>query len=237
MYTLEDFFGKLAQHILEHKGLTPAGEQNAIKQYTDKLLIHGDFGFPTTFQAWQHFVESLNDFEATDKIIQKDDVQIIEELRKISFDCGFPIKNVEFLPFRCLLFLDREKCFGRVIKMVVQEDPSYGQWFRSEGGNRYHIEAQKYEDDNLTEFRGAIIAKVLINLLHTSGFETVQNIEKDENADNLVNVQVAYSGQKDGIKSTDRQNEIQNNNNFGTRSVICGAVRCRRSKTADEFIQ
>lgn len=234
MNTLEQIFGKIAEFVLQENGMTPYRHQNVIKQHTEKLPTYGDFGFPTTFQAWSHFVQDANCLDGTKKVIDSDpNGKSIEKLIEISAECGFPIEKVKFQPFRCLLFLNRQQCFSRVLKTVIFDNPLYGQWQQS-NDKLYQIDAQTPDENNLTKYRCTMVAKVLVNLLRTSGFSTVQSGGKNANVDNLVDILVTFARRENGGKSVE---SLEFNNNAETRKIICGAVRSRRSQTADDFIE
>lgn len=232
MDTLDQYFDKVAAFVLEQNGLTPMRHQNVIKQHTDKLPIHGDFGFPITLQAWLHFAQNPNCFEGTKRIIERDgNGAFIKKLIEFSSKFDYPIERVKFQPFRCLLFLNREKCFGRVLKTVIFDDQLYGRWVQS-NEKIYNIEANKQGDNCLTEYRCAMIARVLINLVYASGFETLQSGTKNANFVNILNILVTC-----GKREAADDREEYNNNNPETRRIICGAVRSRRSHSVDDFIE
>lgn len=233
MDTLEQYFDKVAAFVLEQNGLTPMRHQNVIKQHTDKLPIHGDFGFPIKLQAWLHFAQNPNDFEGTKRIIERDgNGAFIKKLIEFSSKFDYPIERVKFQPFRCLFFLNREKCFGRVLKTVIFDDQLYGRWVHSNDNNIYNIEAHKQGVNSLTEYRCAMIAKVLINLVNASGFKTLHSCAKNANVVNILNVLVTCA-KRDAADDRDEYN----NNNTEMRRIICGAVRSRRSDSVDDFIE
>lgn len=232
MDTLEQYFDKVAAFVLEQNGLTPMRHQNVIKQHTDKLPIHGDFGFPITMQAWFHFAQNPNGFDGTKRIIERDgNGAFIKKLIEFSSKFDYPIERVKFQPFRCLLFLNREKCFGRILKTVIFDDPLYGRWVHS-NENVYNIEAHKLGDNSLTEYRCAMIAKVLINLVHASGFETLRSDAKNANVVNILNVLVTCAK-----RETADDREEYNNNYTETRRIVCGVVRSRRNQSVNDFIE
>lgn len=232
MKTLEQFFGKMSTFVLEQNGLTPIHHQSTIKQHTEKLPLHGDFGFPIAFQAWSHLVEDANGFDGTRKVIDKHaNHEFIKKLIELSSEWGFPIKEVKFQPFRCLFFLNREQCFRNILKTVIFDDASYGQWHRSTD-QKYRIDIKSDEESNLTKYRCGMVAKVLSNLLHASGFET---IPCDNNADgnDLVDILVT-SARRDGERTAERP---EFNNNAETRTVFCGAVKSKICQSANDFIE
>lgn len=226
MIPIEQFFEKIASIVLEQNGLKSNGSQNVIKQHTEKLRIHGDFGFPTTLQAWLHFTHENGAGNGTKKIIEKvNEEQFIKLMYEIGAEHGYPIENVKFQPFRCLVFLRRDKCIGRALRAIIFDDPSFGKWYQS-NGKKYHIFVQQHEQTNLSEYRCATIAKVLVNLLKASGFEIIDPGNENGNVANLNEILVTYARQ-----SADR---FETNNNA---EIVCGTVKNRSGNTVDDLIQ
>lgn len=172
-------------------------------------------------------------------ICDSDDAEFARNLIETSANWLFPIQKVQFKQFRCLLFLDRPKCYSNVLKTVLWGDASYGQWHHKSDVKSIYSVQLKQSNNSLVEHRCMLIAKALNNLLQISGSRTQSN-ENGHEAMDLVDIFVTC-GRRDGAKSINRQNDMELNNNGNakarTRSIVCGSVTSRSGLTADDFIR
>lgn len=239
MQHIDESFVQIGNFVLKQTDAKISRAQTIIKQHTDKLSQTGDIGFPTTIQPWLNIVENSDNLkDAKQMICDSDDEEFARNLIEISSNWLFPIKLVQFKQFRCLLFLDRPKCYSNVLKTVLRDDASYGQWHhKSDVQNTYTVQLVKQSNNSLVEHRCMLIAKALNNLLRISGFCT-QTHENGYETKNLVEIFVTFA-RRDGAKSINRQNdmELNNNSNVRSRSIVCGSVTSRSGLTADDFIR
>lgn len=242
MTQLDELFKQIGKFVLKQTDFSFSRAQTIIKQHTEKLSQMGDIGFPTTIQPWLNSIEKPSHFQDHKQIINESEDDFARELIEISSDWLFPIEMVKFKQFRCMLFLNRQKCYSGVLKTVLYDDAlSYGQWHHHTNDTNYAVQLVKKSNDNtLVEHRCMLITKVLINLLRVSGFET--NITKfdgiDFDAKNSMKILVT-SARGDDAKRSHRQSELELNNNTNTKStsVVCGSVTSRPGLTADDFIR
>lgn len=248
MTQIDEFFVQIAKFVLKKTDFSFSRAQTMIKQHTDKLSQIGDIGFPTTIQPWLNIVKDPNDVKDLNQIIDEDEDEFARKLIEISSEWAFPIESVRFKQFRCLLFLDRPKCFSGVLRTVLFDDANYGEWYRAhntdDDKNRiYAVQLVKQsEDNNLVEHRCMLTATVLDNLLRVSGIKTVTKSKDNErNANNLSEIFVT-SARKGGAKRINRQNNEESNNNNNNNStkfkpIVCGSVVSKSGNSADEYIR
>ncbi|XP_031627651.1 DALR anticodon-binding domain-containing protein 3 [Contarinia nasturtii] len=247
MTQLDELFEQIGKFVLKQADFTFMRAQTIVKQHTEKLSQIGDIAFPITVQPWLNAIEtnsaeSRNDLK---QIINESETEFARKLCEASTEWMFHIEMVKFSEFRCLLFLNRPKCYSDFLKTVLYDDASYGQWHHhntNDDNTNYAVEVVKQSNDNsLVAHRLQLITKVLINLLRSSGFEAnaakfdVNSLENN----NLTEVLVK-SARRDGGKRANRQSELELNNNANRKSItiICGNVTiCRPGLTADDFIR
>lgn len=249
MTQMDEFFVQIANFVLSPRDFSISRAQTMIKQHTEKLSQIGDIGFPTTIQPWLNIIKNPSDAQTLQQIINENEDEFARKLIEMSSEWIFPIRSVQFKQFRCLLFIDRPKCFTGVLRTVLFDDANYGQWNRSidtdvEKKRIYAIQLVKQSDDkSLVEYRCMLIAKVLNNLLRVSGIETSLNSNKHErNAKNVLDIFVTCA-RRDGAKRIGRQHNMENNNNNNDdndmkfTSIVCGSVISRSGYSADEYIR
>lgn len=240
MVHLDEFFAQIGNFVLKNTDASFSRAQTIIRQHTDKLLQTGDIGFPTTIQPWLNIIKNPGDLKKAKQIIGESEDKFARNLIEISSQWLFPIQMVKFKQFRCLLFLDRHKCYDSVLKTVLYDDASYGQWHQR-NDTTYSVRLVEQSHSSLVEHRCILIAKALINLLRVLGFDTQSNEDGCE-AKNLVEILVTC-GRRDGAKRISRENDMELNNNANananakSRTIICGSVINRSGLTADEIIQ
>lgn len=235
MSQVDVFIENITNFVFKNKNDDYIRQSNNIRHHTDKLAVFGDFGFPITKQAWycRRYTDA-NDMN----IIDDSENEFKSTLIRCSASWVLPIERVEIQKFRCLLFLHRGQCFRNVLKMVLYDDPQYGRWqHASNTSNVYDIQLQRRSNENtLTEYRCATLAKVLVNVLKVSGIEVVgpNGEEKSYNERSALEISVTSSSRHDEHRNQ-RQPEVDCNNN--TRRIICGTVKCSFGQTSDEYVQ
>lgn len=236
MNQISELFTQITAFVLKEKNCLLSNQHNIIKHHTDKLSQYGDLGFPTTTHAWINHFQNNDDLKNATKIISENDEEFTKKLIAISSKWMFPIERVVLQRFRCLLFLNREKCYTNLLKTVIFSGTHYGEWHQNaDAADMYAIQSDKHSNDhNLTEYRCELVAKVLLNLLQASGFDTQQHGGKFHGK-NAIDILVTSA--KNDAKQKERSNEIEQNNNIDSRKIICGSVKNRSILSADEFIQ
>lgn len=232
MTQIDKLFTQIAKFVLNQPDLSFLRGQTIVRQHTEKLAQTGDIGFPTTIQPWLNAIKNADQLKDFKQIINENEDEFARKLIEISANWMYPIETVKFLQFRCLLFLNRMKCYSGILKTVLYDDASYGQWHH-ENDTNYAVQLVKQSSDNsLVEHRCMLIAKVLKNVLKMSGFQTMP-YESDVN---LVEILVTHAR---SAKRANRQTEIELNNNSDTKSklIICGSVTTRPGLKADDFIR
>lgn len=233
MTQIDKLFTQIAKFVLNQTDLSFSRTQTIIRQHTEKLAQSGDIGFPTTIQPWWNTINNPDQLKDLKQIINENEDEFARKLIEISSEWMFPIEMVKFKQFRCLLFLNRIKCYSNILKTVLYDDASYGQWHHT-NDTYYAVQMIKQSDDNtLLEHRCVLIAKVLNNLLQ---FQT--NTEKS--AENLVEILVTCARRDAAGKRAERQIKIEFNNNDGTKSrsiIVCGSVYTRPGLIANDFIR
>lgn len=237
MSQLEQFFAQVTAVVLnEEKPSHFTHHQNVIKPHTERLTKHGDIAFPTQTNAWSHIINQSKDVN-TMKIFGDNNDEFARKLIDVSTNWTFPIKKVVFQDFWCDLYLDRPKSFTNVLKTVLNVESHYGQWYKSDDARKsFAVKASVDLNGNSpTEHRCMVLAKVLNNLLVASGFETAPQF--DPSSKDVVEVMVTPA-RKD-IQETDRPSDVEQNNNDKNRTqirIVCGAVRGRSDKTANDYM-
>lgn len=244
MTQIDELFSQIAKFVLNDSDLTfSTRAQTVVKQHTEKLS-GGDIGFPTTIQPWLNAIANPGDaLKNVKQIIDDNEDDFARKLVDISADWVFPIQAVRFKQFRCLLFLDRQKCYDGILRTVLYDDASYGQWHDANDADTiYTVRLAKSSGDNsLVEHRCTLIARVLANLLRFSGFKTQPNGHASEfNARNLMEILVTCA-RRNGAKKANRQNDMEMNNNASGNAkstlIVCGSVTGRSGLTANDYIQ
>lgn len=242
MTQLDEFFVQIAKFVLNKTDFSFTRTQTIIKSHSEKLCQTGDIIFPTTVQPWLNAIKNPNDLNDLKQIIGENQEEFGRKLIEISSNWMFPIQTVQFGQFRCILFLDRPKCYAGILKTVLYDDASYGQWYRSNGSNDlYKVQLMKQSYDNsLIEHRCMLVAKVLANLMQVSGFQMASSAMNgggdfvDEN--NLVEILVGCAC-RDDRKRLSRRNNGELNNNTKSISIICGSVTSQSGFSAGDIIR
>lgn len=166
MTQLDEFFGQIAKFVLNKTDFPFTRTQTIIKSHSEKLWQSGDIGFPTTVQPWLNAITDPNDLNDLKQIVgEQNQDEFGRKLIERSLNWTFPIQTVQFGQFRCLLFLDRPKCYAGILKTVLYDDASYGQWCRL-NDVVYKVQLMKQSYDNsLIEHRCMLVAKVFISFL------------------------------------------------------------------------
>lgn len=247
MTQIDEMFVQIAKFVLNRTDFSFTRAQSMIKQHTEKLSQRGDIGFPTTLQPWLNIVDNPKELKDLKQIINGNEDEFARKLMKISENWVFPIQSVQFKQFRCLLFLDRVKCFGGILRTVLFDDATYGQWC-DDTKRIYAIHlVEQPNEKSLIEHRCMLVAKALNNMLRTSGIETVLKAnESARNAADLMDIYVTCA-RRDGARRVNRENAIEcnnmennnnnNNNNAKWTSIVCGSVSSRPGHTTDDYIR
>lgn len=241
MTQLDEFFVEIAKFVLNKTDFSFTRAQSIIKSHSEKLCQTGDIGFPTAVQPWLNAVENPNDLNDLKQIIGAENQEkFARKLIEISSNWMFPIQTVQFGQFRCTIFLDRPKCYAGILKTVLYDDASYGQWYRSNGSNDlYKVQLMKQSYDNsLIEHRCMLVAKVLANLLQVSGFPMASSDGGGGDFDerNLVKISVGCAC-RDDRKRLSRRNNGELNNNTKSTYIICGSVTSKSGLSAGDIIR
>lgn len=230
MSLISSFFGEFVPFLLRNSHFVVVDYSNAAKQHTDKLKQNGDIGFPTSMKAWSH----ANDvpFTFTEKIIDETDIErqsaLIEQSRKWSF----PIQRIQCNDNRCILFLDRGKCFENVLKNVLNDTQNYGRWKHQTTENTndiFNVNVLLHSNnDSLAEHRCTLIRNVLVNLLNVSGYRVT-----DDTNQATIHIIVTHP-RSDNEK---RQNGMTYETPIGTRKIVCGLIKGQENLTATDYIR
>lgn len=236
MSQVEQFLAHISEFITKDKNGTFARHSTTIRHHTDKLALFGDFGFPITRQAW-HCRGRAAKTDALDNmtnIFDGNEGEFKSALIAASSGWPFPIERIDIQKFRCLVFLDRAKCFRNVLKAVLHDDRHYGRWQQQSNALiAYDIQLhQRTDERTLTEYRCALVSKALANLVAVSGLELVQNGRQC--VDKSV-VEISVTSSRLDVRDQRRPCEIDYNNN--TRRIICGTVKYRAGQTFDDYIR
>lgn len=241
MTQIDEVFVQIGKFVLNQSNFTLSRTQTIVKQHTEKLSQYGDIGFPTTIQPWLNTIKNSSALKDLKQIIGDNEDDFARKLIEISSEWMFPIQSVKFKQFRCLLFLDRQKCYDGILKTVLYDDASYGQW-HDDGNDAktiYTVQLVKSNDNTLVEHRCTLISKVLTNLLRISGFE-IQPIEKVFGAKNVMEILVTCA-RRDGATRVNRKNDMELNNNTDANVkstlIVCGSVTSKSGLSAHDFIQ
>lgn len=227
MSLISSFFGDFIPFLLRNSQFDLTECQNAAKQHTDKLKQNGDIGFPTSMKAWSH----ASDVSLMQKIIDESDTERLTALLACSRQWSFPIQSIQCSDTRCVLFLDRAKCFENILKNVLNEKQEFGRWKQSTGnGETIKVSLMLHSNnDSLTAHRCTLIRSVLVNLLRVSGY----CVAGDANRQSTVNLIVTHP-RSDNEK---RQNGNVRETPIEARKIVCGIVKSEQKLTATEYIQ
>lgn len=230
MSQVDAFIENITNVVCENQKDGYIRQSKNIRHHTDKLAVFGDFGFSITKQAWY----SRRRTDANDPtIIDHNESEFKAALIRNSAKWVLPIERVEVQQFRCLLFLNREQSFRNMLKTVLYDDPQYGRWHEPTNTSKaYDIQLQRRSNENtLTEYRCALLAKVLVNLLKVSGIAVME-----QHNDGLQCIEISLtSASRHDENKKQRQPEVDYNNNI--RRIICGTVKCTSGQTSDDYVQ
>lgn len=235
MSQIDQVFVQIAQFILDQPDFLFEKPQSTIKQHTEKLSQIGDIGFSKTIQQWLNVVTEPGYLAGRKEIINEDEVDFARKLIAMSSAWSLPIQEVKFKQFQCLIFLNRQKCYSNLLKTVLCDDASYGQWQHAHNAETlYKVQLIKQTEANsLVEHRCALVSKVLHNLLRISGM-TPDGCPS--NAQNLVEILIT-SAKRSKTNKANRQDEMELNNNVESRLIVCGNVSSNTGFSADDFIR
>lgn len=239
MSQIDELFEEMGKFILKKTDFSFVRAQNLIKSHTEKLSQTGDISFPTTIQPWLNSIANPKDLYDFKQIIKENEDEFAQNLIQASKEWTFPIQTVQFKQFRCLLFLDRAKSYGVILKTVLYDDALYGQWYRTNGKTIYAVKfAQQSNDKSLVEYRCQLVTKVLSNLLNASGFKVVSDVAENEvDAKDLVEILVSCAKRADPKRDITRNDIELNNNNNKSKLIVCSSVTSKTGRTADDIIR
>lgn len=227
MSLISNFFGEFVPFLLRNAQFDLVEWQNAAKQHTEKLKLNGDIGFPTSLKAWAHAI----DVPLSRKIIDETDTERQSALIESSRQWSFPIKEIQCTENRCILFLDRTKCFENVLKNVLNEKQDFGRWKSPtmESGKTFAVSLVLHSNnDSLTEHRCTLVRNVLVNMLRVSGYRLT-----DDANQSTVNLIVTHP-RSDNEK---RQNGNETETPIEGKKIVCGIVKSEEKLTATDYIQ
>lgn len=239
MTQFDELFVQIAKFVLKKSDFSFTRAQTMIKSHTENLSQMGEIGFPTTIQPWLNVIENPNDLNDVEQVINENEAEFARKLIEISSTWMFPVQDVKFDQFRCLLFLDRSKCYSNILKTVLYDDAHYGQWYCTNGVKSvYDVQLLKQSHDNsLIEHRCALVAKMLYNAMKVSGFEMISPaMECGFDAKNVVEILVDCA-RRDDPKTVNRRNNVELNNNVKSRLIVCGNVKSESGYTTEEIIR
>lgn len=238
MTQIDALFVEIAKFVLNKTDFSFAKAQTMIKSHTEKLSQTGDIGFPTTIQPWLNIIEKTQELHNKKQLIDENDEKFAQKLIDASLQWTFPIQTVILKPFRCILFLDRLKCYSSILRTVLYDDVSYGQWHQSNDKTNYAVQLINQSHDNsLIEHRCLLVSKVLINLLKVSGYEMASNVgEHQMDTTNMIEILVSCARRDDPNRIT-RQSDIEFNNNSKTMLIVCGSVITKSGYKTDDIIR
>lgn len=227
MSLISSFLDEFVPFFLRNSQFDMAELQNAAKQHTDKLKQNGDIGFPTSMKAWSHAV----DVPFTQKIMDETDAERQTALIESSRQWSFPIQRIQCSENRCVLFLDRAKCFENVLRNVLNEKQEFGRWKQpTENEMIFNVGVSLHSNnDSLTEHRCILIRNVLINLLKVSGY----SVAADDAHQRTVKLIVTHprSGNEKRQNGNVAETPIQ------ARKIVCGHIKGHEYLTASSYIQ
>lgn len=227
MSLISSFFDEFVPFLLRNSQFDMVELQNAAKQHTDKLKQNGDIGFPTSLKAWFHAV----DVPFSQKIIDETDAARQTALIESSRKWSFPIQRIQCSDNRCVLFLDRAKCFENVLKNVLNEKQEFGRWKQPTGNKEiFNVGLLLHSNnDSLTEHRCTLIRNVLVNLLKVSGYQVSANDV------NQTTVKLIVTHPRSDIEK--RQGENGMETPIQATKIVCGHVKGHEYLTATNYIQ
>lgn len=226
MSLISSFFDEFVPFLLRNSQFDLAKCQNAAKQHTEKLKQNGDIGFPTSMKAWSH----ASDVPLTQKIVDEQDTELQAALLEISRKWSFPIRRIQCSDNRCLLFLERTKCFENVLMNVLNDKQDFGRWKQPmESEETFNVGLSLHSNnDSLTELRCTLIQNVLVKMLTISGYRVVDDVNQS-----TVRLIVSHP-RSDNDK---RQNGNVTEATIEARKITCGQIKSQENLTATEYIQ
>lgn len=234
MSLIEIFFKDLIPFLLQEKQVNWE-HQNVVKQHTDKLAHNGDIGFPTSVKAWLNLIDRHHDNDSLKTILNEMDSKFQNALISASEKWIFSIQTVKCTTDRCILFLDRSKCFQTTIKHYFTDTHQLTE--PKENWHRFNVSLMVHaNDDSITEYRCALVHKVLLNLLIAAGHQLTNKMA----GDNTIRIIVTHS-RSDLQKNMDKEkirpvNEIIESTQNALK-IVCGVVKTETKITANEYIQ
>uniref|UniRef100_A0A1B0GJL2 DALR anticodon binding domain-containing protein n=2 Tax=Lutzomyia longipalpis TaxID=7200 RepID=A0A1B0GJL2_LUTLO len=175
MAFIEEFVGQLLQLLTNQR---EKGWSLVSMRKPNEKLSQGDFSFPTDFRIWRDcFPEEYKNFSGdlfTHCAIKPEEIQI-----KSKEGCwNLPVEKVEVIKNRCIIFLDRKETFRNVLLKVMNSPEGIG---REGSPKRVFMEEISSDSQTLTDFRGILLRKVLVNILGRS--RKYIEVHKRDNAD------------------------------------------------------
>ncbi|GAB0091389.1 uncharacterized protein DMENIID0001_062280 [Sergentomyia squamirostris] len=167
MNLIEEFVGNVLEELT---GQRDKGWNLIVMRKPTEKISFGDFSFHTDIRCWR-------EFGAPGKC-EKTPTDIFTHLG-IDFDVfsrdliikshkeewNLPIERMEMNKSRCIIFLDRKESFRKVISHVLNPKPELKQVIAKK---TVFLEALTESSQTLTDFRGILLRKILINLIQRS---------------------------------------------------------------------
>lgn len=229
MSLIHEFFGDLVQYLLRDTVNEPIKYENIVKQHTEKLKQNGDVGFFTLPQAWSRLCNG----NLTGKIIDENDFKAQKQLIEASQKWIFPISRIAGTDDRCILFLNREKCFRQIFMQIFNGNFIGRNEFNDGHFRPFDVDLLLHlNDGGLTEFRCIATQKVLINLLLR--LVSANQSDFEFNGKNRIDVIITHSRTRNEKERRNANRSLINNERL---KIVCGEVRSKRIISADEFIR
>lgn len=225
MSLISDFLSELVPFLLRERQSDLSKCVNAAKQHTDSLKHNGDVGFQTSTKAWTHAVVDMSE-----KIIDENDTERHSALIESSRQWAFPIQSVQCSANRCVLFLDRSKCFENVLMNVLSDRQYFCRWkLPIEKDEPFAVSLLLHSNnDSLTELRCTLIRSVLANLLQVSGYHVTDDVSQST-------VQLIVTHPRGGNEKRESENSTEAST--GLRKIVCGAVKSNETVSATDYIR
>ncbi|XP_055713450.1 DALR anticodon-binding domain-containing protein 3 [Phlebotomus papatasi] len=163
MNFVEDFVGRVLEVVTGQR--ERGWNLIAMRKPTEKLS-QGDFSFPTDLRIWGQCLLDRDNGNGSGDVFSYRGIDPEEIVRRSQGEkWDLPVERVEVQKNRCIVFLDRRTAFKNVIIRTLKRDEE-----DCEGIEEKSVFVEEISEDNqtLTDFRGILLRKVLLNLLARS---------------------------------------------------------------------
>lgn len=185
----DDFAQNVLKYFIPSDNAIP--RNNIVKRHKGDLIRSGDYSFPIEAQKWKQLLKEdipffgITIFEYktrlptgnhnyTDEFHQEQIKLLIEHSQQWSF----PIERANVQRNRCILYLCRLHVYRHHF-FVVTADPQYGRKIDRVRQMRVIDSTTSTNGRTITEYRGELLGRVIVNLLEYSTLtEDFNNIPK-----------------------------------------------------------